>query len=202
LGPGDRGPRAGGPPGAARPVRADAGDGAALSRLADLGDPALGPLWSAAVPERGLAPLRVGGRAWIGTRRSIEAGVGEPLVLLLAAPRDELVAGAWGLAQRQRLLGFRVLGRPPARAWLSARRLCRPLEARTRSVETIGQGNLDAALPDIRSPREVAALGEVADRMRVQLKGHIEERAVRLADEQRRARELEIARQIQLSMLP
>jgi sigma-B regulation protein RsbU (phosphoserine phosphatase) len=38
--------------------------------------------------------------------------------------------------------------------------------------------------------------------MRVQLKDHIEEHATRLADEQRRARELEIARHIQRSMLP
>src|SRR5262249_17338305 len=38
--------------------------------------------------------------------------------------------------------------------------------------------------------------------MRVEIKGHIEERVARLADEQRRARELEIARQIQQSMLP
>src|SRR5262249_61168406 len=120
----------------------------------------------------------------------------------LAAPRAELVAGAWGLAQRQLLIGFGGLGLTLALVWLSARRLSRPLEALTRSVETIGQGNLDAALPDIRSPREVAALGEVADRMRVQLKGHIEGRAVRLADEQRRARGLENARQIQLSVLP
>ena len=38
--------------------------------------------------------------------------------------------------------------------------------------------------------------------MRVQLQGHIEERAGRLAEEQRQAREMEIARQIQQSMLP
>ena len=38
--------------------------------------------------------------------------------------------------------------------------------------------------------------------MRVQLQGHIAERAGRLAEEQRQAREMEIARQIQQSMLP
>jgi sigma-B regulation protein RsbU (phosphoserine phosphatase) len=49
---------------------------------------------------------------------------------------------------------------------------------------------------------EVGSLIEVTERMRVELKDHIEERAARLADEQRRAHELDIARQIQQSMLP
>ena len=71
-----------------------------------------------------------------------------------------------------------------------------------RSVERIGGGDLDTPLPDVWNPLEVGALRDVTDRMRRMLRGHIEERATRLAEEQRRARELDIARQIQQSMLP
>ena len=135
-------------------------------------------------------------------KRSIEADAGDPLILLLAAPRAELVAEARGLAQRQLLIGLGVLGVTLGLVWMAARRISRPLEDLSRSVQEIGRGNLDTALPEIWNPVEVGALIEVTDRMRGQLKGHIGERAARIADEQRQARELEIARQIQQSMLP
>jgi sigma-B regulation protein RsbU (phosphoserine phosphatase) len=185
-----------------RLVRVESSGDPALVRLDDLGDATLRALSAAAVPASRGASLEVDGRAWIGTRRSIEAGGGEPLILLLAAPRDELVAGARGLVQRQLLIGLGVLGLTLGLVWLVAGRLARPLEALARSVERIGRGDLDTALPEIRNPREVAALGAETDRMRVQLQGHIADRAARLASEERHARELDIARQIQQSMLP
>jgi sigma-B regulation protein RsbU (phosphoserine phosphatase) len=138
----------------------------------------------------------------VGLTRPIEFEAGEPLTLLLAAPRDELVAGARGLAQWQVVIGLGVLGLALALVWLSARRLSRPLETLARSVERIGRGDLETALPEVSNPLEVGALRDVTDRMRGMLRGHIEERAARLAEEQRRARELDIARQIQQSMLP
>lgn len=183
-------------------VRSSPGGVPDVTRLDDLADAALGPLFSAAVQSGGGTPLRIGGRAWIGMKRSIAADAGDPLILLLAAPRAELVAQARGVAQRQLLIGLGVLGLALGLVWLSARRISRPLEDLSRSVAEIGRGNLDAALPEIWNPVEVGSLIEVTDRMRVQLKDHIEERAARLADEQRRAQELDIARQIQRSMLP
>ncbi len=146
--------------------------------------------------------MPVQGRAWIGGKRSIQVDVGEPLTLVLAAPRDELVAEARGLAQWQLLIGLGILGLTLGLVWLSARRISRPLETLARSVERIGGGDLDTTLPEVWNPLEVGALRDVTDRMRRMLRGHIEERAARLAEEQRRARELDIARQIQQSMLP
>ncbi len=189
-------------PEASRLVRTEPSGDPALVRLDDLGDPTLGSLFTAAAPASGGIPLVIEDRAWIGLRRPIEAGTGEPLVLLLAAPRDELVAGARGLLQRQLLIGLGVLGVSLGLVWLLAGRLSRPLESLAGSVARLGQGDLDTALPPIQTPREVAALGDATDRMRVQLQGHIAERAERLAAEQRQAREMEIARQIQQSMLP
>jgi len=183
-------------------VRSAPGGGPHVTRIGDLADAALGPLFDAEVPSSGELSLRVGGRAWIGMKRPIAAHAGDPLILLLAAPRAELVAQARGVAQRQLVIGLGVLGLTLGLVWLFARRISRPLEDVTRSVAEIGRGNLEAALPEIWNPVEVGSLIEATDRMRVQLRDHIEERATRLADEQRRAHELEIARQIQRSMLP
>ena len=193
-------------PDADRLVRPDAspspGGGPGLPRLADLGDPALVALLAPGVPERGGSSLTIAGRKWVGVRRPIEAAGGEALMLLLAAPRDELVADARGLAERQLLIGLGVLALAVALVWLTARRLSRPLETLAGSVERIGRGDLETALPELWNPLEVGDLRDATDRMRRQIKGHIVERAARLAEEQRRARELEIARQIQISMLP
>lgn len=185
-----------------RLVRPGSGD-PALTRVTDLQDPALRQLLDRPdAPARGQTTLSVQDRAWIGGSRTIQVDVGDPLTLVLAAPRDELVAEARGLAQWQLLIGFGILGLTLGLVWLSARRISRPLEMLARSVERIGGGDLDTPLPDVWNPLEVGALRDVTDRMRRMLRGHIEERAARLAEEQRRARELDIARQIQQSMLP
>jgi sigma-B regulation protein RsbU (phosphoserine phosphatase) len=190
-------------PDPARLVRPGPGGDQGLTRLADLGEPVLGRLAAASdAAARGHATLPVEGRPWVGGKRVVAVDVGEPLTLLLAAPRDELVAEARGLAQWQLLIGLGVLGAALGLVWLSARRISRPLETLARSVEHIGRGDLDTPLPEVWNPLEVGALRDATDRMRRTIRGHIEERAARLAEEQRRARELEIARQIQQSLLP
>jgi sigma-B regulation protein RsbU (phosphoserine phosphatase) len=174
-----------------------------LTRLADLGEPVLERLLAAPSGEPGgHVTVLLDGREWVGTKRPVEMAVGEPLTLLLAAPRSELVADARGLAQRQLLIGLGILGLTIGVVWLAARRISRPLETLTRSVERLGGGDLDTRLPEIGNPLEVSALRDVTDHMRRMLRRHIEARAARLAEEQRRARELDIARQIQQSMLP
>jgi len=173
-----------------------------VARLEDLGDPALVKLFGSDVPERSGIAMRLNGRKWIGMKRPIAADAGDPLTLLVAAPRDELVAGARDLVERQLVIGVIVILLTVPLAWWFARRISRPLELLTGSVQEIGRGRLDTPLPKITDPSEVANLVEVTDRMRVQLKDHIAAHAARLADEQRRARELEIARHIQRSMLP
>jgi sigma-B regulation protein RsbU (phosphoserine phosphatase) len=189
-------------PDATRLVRTGSDASPALTRLHELGEPALEPLFVTMAPAPRATPLRIEGRAWLGVQRPIDVNDGHPLTLLVAAPRDELVADARGLAQQQVLIGLGVIGLTLGLVWLSARRISRPLEALTQSVQQIGQGDLETVLPEVTNPLEVAALSDVTDRMRVQIKAHIEERVARLADEQRRARELDIARQIQQSMLP
>ncbi|HEX2481315.1 MAG TPA: cache domain-containing protein, partial [Methylomirabilota bacterium] len=116
-------------PDSARLVRPGPTGDPGLTRLDDLGDAVLGSLVTAASPpERGHTTLAVDGRPWVGGKRAIAVDVGEPLTLLLAAPRDELVAEARGLAKWQLLIGLGVLGLTLGLVWLSARRISRPLE--------------------------------------------------------------------------
>jgi sigma-B regulation protein RsbU (phosphoserine phosphatase) len=175
---------------------------ASLVRLTELGDPALAALLARASPPGHGVSLRVGAEEWVGVRHPIEPGVGDPLVLLVASPWAELVGEARSLAKQQLVIGLLVMGLALALVGLSARRISRPLEALTQSVGRIGQGDLESPLPRIDSPLEVATLGDVTDRMRLEIRDHIEARAAHLAAEHRRARELEIAQQIQRSMLP
>jgi sigma-B regulation protein RsbU (phosphoserine phosphatase) len=190
-------------PDAARLIRPRADGALGLTQLSDLGDTVLERLLTSSGGAGGdHVEFSLLGRPWVGLARPLEVEAGEPSTLLLAAPRDELVAGARGLAQRQLVIGLAVLGLAVGLVWLSARRISRPLETLTRSVERMGQGDLDTTLPEVWNPLEVGALRDVTDRMRGMLRGHIEDRAARLAEEQRRARELDIARHIQQSMLP
>ena len=190
-------------PDPARLVRPGPSGDPGLTRFADLDEPVLARLSSApAAPTGGHVTVRLDGQEWVGTKRAIEMEAGEPLTLLLAAPRGELVADARGLAQWQLLIGLGILGLTIGLVWLAARSISGPLETLTRSVERMSAGDLDTRLPEIENPLEVSRLRDVTDHMRRMLRRHIEAAAARLAEEQRRARELDIARQIQQSMLP
>lgn len=85
---------------------------------------------------------------------------------------------------------------------VSAGRITRPLGALARAVRRIGSGDLDTELPRARGEDELAVLGQAVARMVTDLKGLIEHRAQALAASERLAHDLEIARQIQQSMLP
>src|SRR5262249_16292499 len=118
-----------------------------LTRLADLDEPVLERLLAAPAGPDGHVSVRLDGRAGVGTKRPLEMAVGEPLTLLLAAPRRELVADARGLAEWQLLIGLGILGLSIGLVWLAARFISRPLETLTRSVERMGGGDLDTRLP-------------------------------------------------------
>ncbi|MBB3227455.1 sigma-B regulation protein RsbU (phosphoserine phosphatase) [Luteibacter sp. Sphag1AF] len=87
-------------------------------------------------------------------------------------------------------------------AIVAARRLMAPLGVLADRAEHVARGELDFALPTLRGDDEVARLNRAFDDMRRQLAVHIDG-AKRIArDQARMASELEIARQIQLALLP
>ena len=191
-------------PDSARLVRPGPTGDPGLTRLADLDESVLGRLLAAPdAPVGGHVTLPLAGGDWVGGQA--RASTWTPASRCSCSwPRRATSSWPRRAAWRRGklLIGFGVLGLALVFVWLSARRISRPLETLARSVERIGGGDLDTRLPEIWNPLEVGALRDVTDRMRRMLRRHIEDRAARLAEEQRRARELDIARQIQQSMLP
>jgi sigma-B regulation protein RsbU (phosphoserine phosphatase) len=77
-----------------------------------------------------------------------------------------------------------------------------PLGTLTSSAEQVARGALTFELPPATRPDEVGRLTEAFDRMRKELALHIAELTRNAREQQRLASELEIAHQIQTSLLP
>lgn len=82
------------------------------------------------------------------------------------------------------------------------RRTLAPLGALARGAEHVARGELDLAMPALRGADEVARLGQAFERMRRDLGQHLRELERVHREQQRLASELEIASQIQMSLLP
>lgn len=82
-------------------------------------------------------------------------------------------------------------------AYALAALIVRPIKALVRDAETLGGGDLDHQI-EVRSHDEVGTLAETLDTTRIKLKDAQE----RLIVSERLARELEIAREIQMTLLP
>ncbi len=82
------------------------------------------------------------------------------------------------------------------------RRISRPLEHFTHSVDEIARGNLNARLPDIKSRDEMMRLHDSFQTMQTSIKQQMEELKTINEQKGRIEGELQIARDIQMSMLP
>lgn len=117
-------------------------------------------------------------------------------------PQDELTADithlnqvVWGLGA----VGFLLL---MAVIIVIARSITRPLRGLARATEEISSGNLDVALPRIRSRDEVGVLAEAFAQMEDALKTYIANLTATTAAKERIESELQVARDIQMGMLP
>ena len=120
----------------------------------------------------------------------------------LTMPERELLADLRRTYYVDILLGLFALAGVSLIALVMTRRLMAPLVVLSDRVEDVARGKLDFALPNVPRNDEVGRLTRAFDQMRHQLAGHID-RAKRIAREQERmASELEIARQIQLALIP
>jgi len=113
-------------------------------------------------------------------------------------PREELLGGVIDLARTQLLLaalgGLAFLGVIIA----VARSITRPLTALARASEEVARGNLEGALPVVRSRDEVGQLAAAFGRMQHDLKQYLAEHDQLLSIRH----ELDVARRIQQSILP
>lgn len=117
-------------------------------------------------------------------------------------PEDELLAEADRLVRRQALLvvaGLAALGLVVSGL---ATRLTRPLRDLARSAAVMATGDLAGELPPVRSRDEMGALSHAFRHMRDSLRQHIEDLRRTTAAKQKLESELEVARSIQMAMLP
>ncbi len=117
-------------------------------------------------------------------------------------PEDELLEDVHGLAKVQlSILGAGLVALVALIAGLS-HRLTRPLRELSASAERIATGDLESPLPPVRSADEVGALTDAFHDMRDSLKTYIENLETTTKAKERLESELEIARRIQMDMLP
>jgi sigma-B regulation protein RsbU (phosphoserine phosphatase) len=117
-------------------------------------------------------------------------------------PEDELLAEVHRLARTElAILGIGLLCLL-ALVGALASRLTRPLAELSASAEVIATGNLDGALPAVRSRDEIGALASAFHRMRDSLKNYIKDLEATTKAKERLESELQIARRIQVDMLP
>ncbi len=86
--------------------------------------------------------------------------------------------------------------------WVITSRSLRPLHHLASSLERFSQGDLDASVPRARFGDEIGRMLEIFERVRVTLRASFRNLVNSAAEQQRIRNELELARNIQQSMLP
>ena len=86
--------------------------------------------------------------------------------------------------------------------WFIARSITRPVQALNDAVSTLAGGDLDARLPEPIGRDEVAQLTSAFRSMRDSLKRYIADLAITTASRERMQAELNVARDIQMDLLP
>jgi sigma-B regulation protein RsbU (phosphoserine phosphatase) len=120
----------------------------------------------------------------------------------LSMPEREVLAELRQTYLVDILLGVLALAGVSIITLIMTRRTMAPLNVLAERAEDVARGQLDFDLPEVRRNDDVGRLTRAFDLMRHQLAGHIDS-AKRVAREQERiASELDIARQIQLALIP
>ena len=117
-------------------------------------------------------------------------------------PEKEILAGVNRLSRTQFLLGLAGMAGMLAVSLFVASRISRPIRALKDATQLLASGRLDAPLPPISGNDEVARLTESFTSMRDSLLVHIEELRATTAARERIESELDIARSIQMSLIP
>jgi len=122
--------------------------------------------------------------------------------VILLMPRETLLAEARSLLARQLWLGAIGLVLLVTAISFIAAGISRPIHALAESVRSAEEGNLDFQLPEVRTRDETGVLTDALRRLRDSLTTHVRLHAESLAAQSRLEHELQIAANIQQSMLP
>jgi sigma-B regulation protein RsbU (phosphoserine phosphatase) len=117
-------------------------------------------------------------------------------------PESEVLAPAWELARRQGMVALSGLAVLVGVVWLLVAGLIRPLQRLAKAANNLASGDFSTRVQDVRPGDEVGALAQSFNQMVGDLDRYVEELANTTAAKQRIESELDLARQIQQSILP
>ncbi|AOE49216.1 SpoIIE family protein phosphatase [Kangiella sediminilitoris] len=122
--------------------------------------------------------------------------------LIVAIPKDDLLANYLSLKNQMYIISVMLLIMLIAVTWYLAKRISDPLSQLHKSIEDVSNGNFNFTLPDINSNDEVGDLVVALHTMKNSIKQHINDLANAKVAKKKLESELEIARKIQMSMVP
>jgi len=138
------------------------------------------------------------GFCWV----AIEALGNTQWKIIIVFPEQELISKISALTLKSIIIA--ILGLTILFIVISflARRLTQPLANLAAATKYIGAGKLDIELPAAKHQDEIGALSDDFNTMRQSLKKHINDIQVATAKQQKLESEIQIAKDIQMSMIP
>lgn len=127
-------------------------------------------------------------------------GVGWSLGVLV--PEHEVLAPAYDLAKRQAVLAMASLLLLGLVVWLLVMSLTRPLQRLAAGAKRLASGDLNTKVEDVKPGDEVGDLAQSFNTMVDDLNSYVHELTATTAAKERIESELDLARQIQMSILP
>jgi len=174
------------------PLLAAQPDGSLRRRtMAELDNPAFAAIAGGAAPA-----------GWLVHRATLVLGDNARPELVIAVPEAELLSDLRQRRDSLLAISFVLLALVVPLVWLLANRISTPLRDLHKAIARVGGGDFDFQLPEIRSRDEVGDLNLALRTMRQSLKSHIEMLAAESAARQRMESELDIARRIQMGLVP
>ncbi len=122
--------------------------------------------------------------------------------LIIAVPENEYLTDLKETRNWILIGSFLLLAILIPITWMFSHRITSPLHALHQAISKTGNGNFDVWLPDIKSYDEVGELNLAFRKMRHSLKEYIDNLAEATAAKERLKSELDIARRIQMGMVP
>ncbi len=154
-------------------VRRD-GDRVALATLDEFGEPALAAMQPVRTEnESSGRTLEAGGRAWKTAVLPVPTARGV-LSLGIAAPLDELLAGARGIRDRGLVAALAVLLAALPLTWWAARRVARALHALAREAEDVRAFRFDGPAAPPSVILEIDRLGRAMGMMRETIRNFLD----------------------------
>ena len=117
-------------------------------------------------------------------------------------PEHEVLAPAYDLAHRQGLLALASLLLLGLVVWLLVMSLTRPLQRLAAGAKRLAAGDLTTKVEEVRPGDEVGDLAQSFNHMVDDLNSYVRELTATTAAKERIESELDLARQIQMSILP